>query len=171
MNSYKRNDEITFHRIKVVLPDVEGVQEMSKSEAMQIALEKWEDLIMISPTARPPICKIMDYWQFLYEQKKKTNQKHKNNKKSEVKWIRLTFNIGQHDFDIKLKKAREFLEDKDFVKITMQFKWRELSHSELWLEKVKAFAEELSDISKPEQDAEMSWRQINLLLIPIRKQQ
>ena len=162
---YKRNAEIKFKDIRVVL-EGKWVKDMTREEAMSIAESQWMDLVMISPWAKPPICKIIDYWQFLYQQKKKENVKHKNNKKSEIKWIRLTINIGKHDFDIKVKKAKEFLEEKNFVKATMQFKWRELAHSSLWLEKMKEFAQCLSEVAKVEQEPKMQWRQLTLLLTP-----
>lgn len=163
---YKRNNEIKFKNIRIVLWEWKWVQDLTRDEAMAIAQSQWMDLVLISPWTTPPICKIIDYWQFLYDQKKKENAKNKNNKKSEIKWIRLTINIWKHDFDIKVKKAKEFLEEKNFVKATMQFKWRELSHSNIWLAKMKEFAECLSDIAKIEQEPRMQWRQVTLLLTP-----
>ena len=165
---YKRNQDIKFKYVRVVLWENEWTKDMSKEEAMVIAEEKWLDLVLISPWSNPPICKLIDYWQFLYQQKKKDNVKHKNNKKSEIKWIRLTFNIWIHDFEIKLKKAREFLEEKNFVKITLQFKWRELTHSQLWMDKIKEFIEKLKDVWKAEQDPTIQWRQVSLLLTPCK---
>ena len=169
--TYKRNEDIRINNLKVILPGWDGAKEMTRDEAMRLAEEYWEDLVLISPTSRPPICKIIDYGQFLYQQKKKDNVKHKNNKKSEIKWIRLTFNIWQHDFDIKLKKAKEFLEEKNFVKVTMQFKWRELLHSSMWLKKIKDFIEWLSEVSKVEQWPSLLWKQATALLIPTKTKQ
>ena len=167
-DNFKRNEEIRIENIRVVLPDDWWVKDMRKSEALAIAKEAWVDLVLISPNTNPPICKIIDYWQFLYEQKKKENLKHKNNKQSEVKWIRLTFNIGQHDFDIKVKKARQFLEEKNFVKVNLMFRWREVMHAELWMEKVTKFIEELSDVWKVEQAPVRQWRTISALILPAK---
>lgn len=166
--SFKRNREIKPWLIKVVLPDWEWVQEMDRDKAIDIAESQWLDLVLISLNTKPPLCKIIDYWQYLYEQKKKDNIKNKK-EKGETKWIRLTFNIWQHDFEVKLKQAREFIEEKHSVRICLQFKWRELSHKSLWIEKVTRFIEALQDVSKVEKEPQLQWKQIISLLTPTKK--
>lgn len=168
VDKYQKNTEIKSYKVKLIWSDWQWTQEMTRDDAIKLAESQWLDLVLISWNSVPPICKIVDYGQFLYQNKKKENEQHKKNKKAEVKEIRLTFNIGQYDFDVKLNKAREFLIDRDFVKLSLQFRWREISHSELWFEKIKNFVELLKDVAKPEKEPEMFWKQISLLLVPIK---
>lgn len=167
-DKFQKNNEIKFYKVKVISSDWQWAKEVTRDEAIRMAESEWLDLVLISANSVPPICKIVDYWQFLYQQKKKENEQHKKNKKTEVKEIRLTFNIWQHDFEVKLEKAKEFLAEKDFVKLSLQFKWREISHPELWFEKIRNFVDSLKEVAKPEKEPEMVWKQISLLLVPIK---
>jgi len=164
----KINEDIPYNSLKVVLPD-EWIKEMSKRDALNLAESEWLDLVLISDTSKPPICKIVDYWKHLYDLKKKENIKNKNQQKTETKWIRLSMSIWDHDLGIKAKQAKEFLEEKNSVKVTVQFRWRELSHKDLWIEKMKQFAEILSEVWQIDQTPKMQWRQANMLITPLRK--
>lgn len=163
----KTNEDIRYNLLKVVVDW--GAKEMSKSEALSLASAQWLDLVLVSESSKPPICKIIDYWKYLYELKKKESQKHKNQQKTEVKWIRLSMSIWDHDLEIKAKQSKEFLESKNSVKVTMQFKWREMSHTDIWIEKMKKFAESLSEVWQVDQKPSMQWRQANMLVTPLRK--
>ena len=164
----KINNDISYDILKVVLSD-DWIKEMSKKEALLLAESEWLDLVLVSDTSLPPICKIVDYWKHLYDLKKKENVKNKNQQKTEVKWIRLSMAIWDHDLDIKVKQAKEFLESKNSVKVTVQFRWRELSHTDLGIEKMIKFSDALSEFWQVDQMTKMQWRQANMLITPLRK--
>jgi translation initiation factor IF-3 len=133
-------------------------------DARRIAREKGLDLVEVSPDARPPVCKIMDYGKFKYDQKKKEHDSRRRQHKVQIKEIRLRPKIGQHDIEYKLKKAREFLEAGDKVQLNMLFRGREMAHIDVGRQKLDAFAAMLEDISKVERRAKMEGRRMTMLL-------
>ena len=140
--------------------------EKSLAEALELAEKHENDLVEISPKTIPPVCKIMDYGQFLYQRKKSDKKAKKKQKQTEVKGIRLSFRISQHDIDIKANQAKKFLELGHLIRVQMQIKGREMSHSEIGLEKLKSFAEYLSEISNIEQEPTKQGNQFIMVLTP-----
>lgn len=169
INKNACNEEINFPLIKIVLPDEWWAKEVSSKEWLKIAQSYWLDLVLISETSKPPLCKIIDYWKFLYDLKKKDNKKNKSQAKTEIKWIRLSLNIWEHDFNLKAKQAIWFLEDKNSVKVEIRFKWREMSYQEMWVERMKEFAEMVKDYWKIDQAPKLNWRKILMSIVPVRK--
>lgn len=131
---------------------------------MEIAEKDDLDLVEVSPNSNPPVCKIMDYGKFKYEQSKKEKIVRKRQQIIHVKEIRLRPKIEAHDFDFKVKHARRFLEDGDKVKVTVFFRGREMTHLEFGRKLLKRVEEELSDISKIEKPGHMEGRNMVLLL-------
>lgn len=132
--------------------------------ARQMAYEKGLDLVEVSPDARPPVCKIMDYGKFLYTLKKKEHESKRKQHKVEIKEIRLRPKIAEHDVSYKAKQARDFLLDGDQVQVTMLFRGREMSHMDVARVVMDAFIVKLADISKVDRAPKMEGRRLSLLL-------
>jgi translation initiation factor IF-3 len=133
-------------------------------EALSAAEEAGLDLVEISPNADPPVCKILDHGKYKYELQKKANEARKKQKVIEVKELKLRPMIEDHDYQVKLRAARKFLEEGDRVKFTMRYRGRELSHQELGLAVLKRVKEDLADLSKVEQEPKMEGRQMIMML-------
>lgn len=133
-------------------------------EALSAAEEAGLDLVEISPNADPPVCKILDHGKYKYELQKKANEARKKQKVIEVKELKLRPMIEDHDYQVKLRAARKFLEEGDRVKFTLRFRGRELSHQELGLAVLKRMKEDLADLSKVEQEPRMEGRQMVMML-------
>lgn len=123
---------------------------MSAHDALEIALQKELDLVLVSPNGNPPVCKIMNYGKYKFEQAKREKEAKKKQKTFEVKEIRVTPNTEEHDFNFKVKNARKFLEGGSKVKITVRFRGRELNYVKQGEDILNRFIEELSDIATPE---------------------
>lgn len=137
-------------------------------EALRIAEEAGLDLVEISPDADPPVCKVLDYGKYKYEQQKKANEARKKQKVIELKEIQIRPMIGEHDYQVKLTAARRFLTEGDKVKVTLKFRGREMSHQSLGMDLVKRFQGDLADIGKAEADPRMEGRQILMVLSPLK---
>jgi translation initiation factor IF-3 len=135
-------------------------------EALQAAEEAGLDLVEISPNADPPVCKILDYGKFKYEASKKKNEAKKKQKVIEVKEIKLRPNIDDHDYEIKMKNVRRFLEEGDKVKITLRFRGRELAHQELGMKVLERVRAEMDPESKVEQLPKLEGKQMVMVLAP-----
>ncbi len=134
------------------------------------ALERAEgaglDLVEISPGADPPVCKILDYGKFKYEDQKKTSEARKKQKTIEVKEIKMRPNIDQHDYDVKMRSIQRFLGEGDKVKVTMRFRGREMAHQELGLKVLDRVRDELDAIAKVEQFPKLEGRQMIMIVVP-----
>jgi translation initiation factor IF-3 len=135
-------------------------------DAKRRARDAQLDLVEVSPTAKPPVCKIMDYGKWKYAQKKKEAKAKAHAKQSELKGMRLRPNIDEHDLQIKVNKARDFLEDGDKVQFTMLFRGRQMAHQGLALSNMRKIAEGLDDISQVEQQPRMQGRRATMVLAP-----
>lgn len=143
--------------------------EVSLDEALRIARERELDLVEVAPLAKPPVCKILDYGKYLYRQNK-IEQKHKRmQKKSEMKTIRLSLRIDEHDLDVKGNRAKEFLADGNSVKVTLMFKGREIAHESLGMQKIESFYERIKEVAAIEAPAKRQGNSINMVLIPSKK--
>lgn len=137
------------------------------SEALRVAEEKELDLVEVAPQAKPPVCKIMDYGKYKYEQAKKARKAKKNQNVMNVKEVQMGVKIEEHDFNVKLKMARRFLNDKDKVKVRVKFRGRELMHKELGYELMDKLVEGVKDIGKVESKPSMEGRNLFMHLTPI----
>jgi translation initiation factor IF-3 len=152
--------------IRVIGPTGEQIGVIETSEAIKMAIDQGMDLVEISPETRPPVCKIMDYGKFKYEQSKQT--KNKGAKASEMKEVRLgrSVKIGDHDVDIRVKQARGFLVEGHKVLITQKFKGREMAHRELGINRLRDIKDRLADISKCESEPRWMGPQASIILAP-----
>jgi translation initiation factor IF-3 len=137
---------------------------VSLREALDRADEAGLDLAEIAPSAQPPVVKILDWGKFRYEQTKQLQKSRKNQRQVEVKQVRLGLKIGQHDLEVKLKRARKFLESGDKVKISLLFRGREITRPQLGREILDRVMEQLSDIAVQEQPPTLSGRDLNMIV-------
>jgi len=136
------------------------------TDALQLALEAGLDLVEVSPNDRPPVCRIMDYGKFKYEQKKRLSQKSSKAHQIQVKEIRLRPKTGQHDIDFKVKRAIEFLNQKDKVKVNVIFRGREHAHHDRGREILEGVQKTLEEVAKVEQPPRMEGRAMSMVLAP-----
>ena len=139
---------------------------MSSAEALEIAQEQDLDLVMISPQAKPPVCKIMDYGKFRFEQSKREKEAKKNQHIIEVKEIRMSPSIGDNDFLVKLRNGQKFLAEGDRLKVTVRFRGREMAHTDLGKQLLERFAAECADIAKVDKGAKLEGRLMTEFLSP-----
>ena len=135
-------------------------------DALQMAAEQHLDLVEVAPTAKPPVCRIMDFGKFKYEQQKREKEAKKKQKVVTVKEVKLRPNIEDHDFDVKFKNAQRFLEDGDKVKVTIMFRGRELSHPELGKKVLDKMASQIKDIANIERAARLEGKNMIMILAP-----
>jgi translation initiation factor IF-3 len=138
-------------------------------EALKMAMNEGLDLVEVSPQARPPVCRIMDYGKYRYEQGKKTRQARKHGSAGKVKEIKFHANVDQHDYDTKMRHARDFLESGNKVKCSLFFRGREGAHKEIGFELMTRVMKDLEDVSKPEQKPTPVGRAIYMMLSPLKK--
>ena len=138
-------------------------------EAQRIAEEKNLDLVKISPNAVPPVCKVMDYGKFRFEQTKKEKEARRNQKVVDIKEVRLSAKIDVHDFEVRVKSAQKFLTGGDKVKASIRFRGREMAHTDLGLAIMDRFAEALTDYGTVEKPAKLEGRQMLMFLAPSKK--
>jgi translation initiation factor IF-3 len=155
----------------VRLIDEEGAQLgiVSLREALTLAEQRGLDLMEVAPNAVPPVCRIVDYGKFRYEQTKKDREARKNQKQAELKEVRLKPKTDDHDLDVKAKQARKFLLAGDKVKFTVRFRGREIFHPDIGREMLEQMAEDLRDVATVEQRPLMEGRALSLLLAPNAK--
>ena len=144
------NEQIRLNEVQVISETGEKLGTMSSKAATDIAMEKDLDLVLVSPNANPPVCKIMNYGKYKFEQAKREKETKKKQKSFEVKEIRVTPNTEEHDFNFKVKNARKFLESGFKVKVTVRFRGRELNYVKLGEDILNKFIDDLSDIATPE---------------------
>lgn len=160
------NEQIRDKEVRLI--DVDGTQMgiVAGKDAQRIADEKKLDLVKISPTAKPPVCKIMDYSKFRFEQSKKEKEARKKQRTIEVKELRLSPNIDKHDVEVKLKKAEEFLKHGDKVKVTVRFRGRELGRTEVAYGIMNDFAAKVAELGNIEKPPKMEGRSMAMFLAP-----
>lgn len=160
------NDEITAREIRVIDETGEMRGVMSVHEAIKLAEEAGLDLVEVSPNAEPPVCKILDFGKYKYEQQKKAAEARKNQKVVDIKEIKIRPATEKHDYEVKMRAARRFLEEGDKVKVTMRFRGREMAHQEIGMNLLKKMQEELSDIGKTELAPRLEGRQMIMIIGP-----
>lgn len=139
---------------------------MSARDALNLAAEKNLDLVKIAPQATPPVCKIIDYGKYRFEQAKREKEAKKNQRVVEIKEIRLSLNIDTHDFETKRNHAIRFLNDGNKVKVSIRFRGREMGHPELGADIMKCFAESLADTANVDKPAKLEGRNMLMFLAP-----
>ena len=160
------NEEIRAREVRVITADGEQLGIMSGRAAQQLAVERHLDLVEIAPTAKPPVCKIMDYGKFRYEQQKREKEARKKQKTVDIKEVKLRPGIEDHDFNVKYKNAVRFLEDGDKVKVTIMFRGRELSHPELGEVLLNKMAEQLKEIAVVERVPKLEGKNMIMIVAP-----
>ncbi len=160
------NEEIRDSEVRLVGEDGSQLGIMSSANALKMAVESNLDLVKIAPQAQPPVCKIMDYGKYRFEQQKRDKEAKKNQKTVEIKEIRLSINIGDHDFDTKLGHATKFLAEGNKVKASIRFRGREMAHTSLGIEVMKRFAEALSEQGTVEKDPKREGRSMQMFITP-----
>lgn len=139
---------------------------MQTKDALRMAQEQHLDLVEVAPKAKPPVCRIMDFGKYRYEQQKREKEAKKKQKVITIKEVKLRPNIEQHDFDVKLKNALRFVEEGNKVKVTIMFRGREMSHQELGRELLHRVAEQLKDLVAIERDAKLEGKNMIMILAP-----
>lgn len=164
INDYLINEQIREKEVRLIGENSEMIGVVSSKEAMRLAEEAELDLIMISPNAKPPVCKIADFGKYKYEQLRKEKDAKKKQKISETKEVRLSPNIESNDLNTKINSARKFLEKGDKVKVTLRFRGREMAHMASSKHILDDFAEKLADCSVIEKPAKVEGRSIAMIL-------
>jgi translation initiation factor IF-3 len=167
-DDFRVNHEIEAREVRLV--DERGAQVgiVSLREALMRAEDAGLDLVEVAPTARPPVCKILDYGKFKYEEQKKANAARKKQRITEIKEIKMRPSIDDNDYGIKMRKVREFIDEGDKVKVTMRFRGREMAHQHLAMDLLNKVKEEMADVAKVEQMPKLEGRQMVMVMAPLR---
>ncbi|MDR7073734.1 MULTISPECIES: translation initiation factor IF-3 [Bacillales] len=160
------NDGIRAREVRLIGPDGSQLGIKSRQEALDLATNANLDLVLVAPAAKPPVCKIMDYGKFKYEQQRKDREARKNQKVITTKEIRLSPTIEENDFNTKLRNARKFLEKGDKVKASIRFRGRAITHSQIGKTVLEKLAKECEDLSTVETSPKMEGRSMFLILAP-----
>ncbi len=149
--------------------DGDNVGVVTPQRGMELAAQAGLDLVEISPNATPPVCKIMDFGKFKYEQQKRESEARKKQKTIEVKEVKFRPNTDVHDYDVKMRNVLKFLEKGDKVKVTLRFRGREMAHQNLGRELLERVAEDTKEVGKVENMPKMSGRQLIMMIGPVTK--
>ena len=160
------NEEIREKEVRVIDADGSQLGIMSTSAALQLAAEKKLDLVNVAPSAKPPVCKILDYGKFRYEQQKKEKEAKKKQKVTQVKEIRVSTFIEKHDLEVKANNAAKFLKDGDKVKVSLRFKGREKGYANIGEEVMKTFADAIAEVGVIEKKPMLEGRSMFMILGP-----
>ena len=166
INDLMINEEIRDREVRVVDQNGEQLGVMPTRQALELAEERQLDLVKIAPQARPPVCKIMDYGKYRFEQSKREREIRKNQKVITIKEVRLSATIEDHDVEVKFKNAVKFLKDGDKVKVTIRFRGRQITHSEIGNEVMKDFAERIKDYGVVERRPLIEGRNMTMIIAP-----
>ena len=162
----RSNNRISSPDVQVIASDGENLGILNTNEAISMAKNQGLDLIEIAPNAKPPVCKIMDFGKFKYEEKKKAQQSKKNQQTIKVKELRMRPNIGDHDLENKLKMGKKFLSDGYKLKLTLMYRGREMSRQDLGQELMQRVLSMLSEHAELEKDSPLTGRKKSIILAP-----
>ncbi|QMT18999.1 translation initiation factor IF-3 [Planococcus maritimus] len=165
------NEGIRARELRVIDQNGEQLGIKSRNEALEIATRANLDLVLVAPQAKPPVARIMDHGKFKFEQQKKEREIRKNQKIINVKEVRLSPGIDDHDFNTKLRNAIKFLEKGDKVKASIRFKGRAITHKEIGQRVLERFAEECKEVATIEQRPKMEGRSMFLMLNPVNEKE
>lgn len=160
------NEEIRVPQVRLIDQDGEMIGVMSAREAVNRAFSVGLDLVEISPNAEPPVCKILDFGKFKYEQQKKKNEQRKRQKVVEIKEIKVRPNIDENDYQVKMRAMKAFIDEGDKVKVTMRFRGREMAHPDIGVKVLERIRTDLDSLTKVEQLPRMENRQMVMVLSP-----
>ena len=170
MNEIKQdlliNEQIRFKEVQVIDDEGNKLDKMSIDDAMNLAMDKNLDLVLVSSNPSNPVCKLMNYGKYKFEQAKKEKESKKKQKTFELKELRVTPNIEEHDFNFKVKNAKKFLADGNKVKITVRFRGRELNYVKLGEQVLNKFSEELSEVATLEKKPLLEGKNMFIILAP-----
>ncbi len=160
------NEEIREREVRLIDADGEQLGVVDTKKAIDIAFEKKLDLVKVAPNAKPPVCRIMDYGKYKYEQSKREKEARRNQKVINVKEVRLSPNIEEHDLNVKARQAVRFLESGDKVKVSVRFRGREMGHTQIGREVLKNFAKLTDEVGSIEKPARLEGRNMVMHLEP-----
>ena len=163
---HQLNEEIVDKEIRVIGADGAQLGIMAPTDALRLAYEQDLDLVKISPNAVPPVCKIMNYGKFRFEQTKKEKEAKKNQHVVEIKEIRMSPSIDTNDFNVKVKNAQQFLKDGARVKVTVRFRGREMAHTSLGEDLLKKFGTDCAEVASVEKNPKLDGRHMSMFLSP-----
>ena len=166
MNGPRYDEFITVPKVRVIDGEGENLGVMFTQEAIEQAADVGLDLVEVSPTADPPVCKFLDIGKYKYEAQKKANIARKTQKTQELKEIKMRPNIDDHDYDTKMKKVHDFIGDGDKVKVTLRFRGREMAHQDLGLELLRRVAGDVGDAGKIESMPRLEGKQMVMMVGP-----
>ncbi|MGM0501408.1 MAG: translation initiation factor IF-3 [Bacillota bacterium] len=160
------NEKIRAREVRVVDNDGEQIGIMPLKKGISLAEEKDLELVEVAPQADPPVCKIMDYGKYKYEQAKKAKEAKKNQNVMKTKEVQMSVNIEDHDFNTKVNMAKRFLNNKDKVKVSIRFRGREIAHKDLGYDLMDRFAEELEDLGRVSSKPQLEGRNLLMFITP-----
>lgn len=162
------NEQIRIPKIRLVDENGEMVGVVTVQEGLRRAEAAGLDLVEVSPGAEPPVCKILNYGKYKYEMQKKANEARKKQKIIEIKEIKIRPTIEDHDYEVKVRAAKKFLENEDKVKVTLRLRGREMAHVDLALQVLARFKADLVEFAKVEQEPKMEGKQAIMMLVPAK---
>ena len=160
------NEAIRAREVQLISDTGENLGVVGRFDALAKAQEVGLDLVEISPNANPPVCKILDYGKFKYEQQKKAAEQKKKQKVIEIKEIKMRPNIDDHDYDVKIRAMKRFFEEGDKVKVTLRFRGREMAHMELGMQLLQRVKTDFAEKTKVEAEPKLEGRQMIMVLAP-----
>ncbi|MGI6660613.1 MAG: translation initiation factor IF-3 [Bacillota bacterium] len=164
--SQRVNEQIRVREVRLISQDGAQLGILPVNEALNIAREKGLDLVEVAPNAKPPVCRIMDYSKWKYEQSKRQKEARKRQKAQDMKEVKMRPAIDDHDFNVKARAARRFLEQGDKVKATIMFRGRELAHVSLGQKVLERLLESVKDVCQVERAPRMEGRNMTMILVP-----
>ena len=163
---YLINEEIEVKEVRLISDEGEQLGIMSCQAALEYAYDKDMDLVMIAPGSNPPVCKVMNYGKFRFEQAKREKEAKKNQHVTEIKEIRMSPSIGENDFNTKLRNGQKFLSEGDRLKVTIRFRGREMAHTNLGEQLLKDFAAKCSEVATMDKNPKLEGRNMSMFLSP-----
>ncbi|WP_411572140.1 translation initiation factor IF-3 [endosymbiont of Acanthamoeba sp. UWC8] len=160
------NEQINSSQIRLIDHEGNMIGVVLPKQGLELARRVGLDLVEISPNAEPPVCKVMDFGKYKYEIQKKAQEAKKKQKVVEIKEIKIRPNIAEGDYGVKLKNARKFIAEGNKVRVSLQFKGREITHNELGFAVIQKFKADMSDVAKVELEPKLEGKQIFLVIIP-----
>ncbi len=160
------NDMIDAAKVRLIDHEGENRGVVGRDEALELADEAGLDLVEISPHADPPVCKVLDYGKYKYVAQKKASEARKKQKTIDVKEIKMRPGIDSHDYDVKMRAARRFIEEGDKLKVTLRFRGREMAHQDLGMKVLMRVRDDLEELAKVEQFPKMEGRQMIMVMAP-----
>ncbi|MCP5227202.1 translation initiation factor IF-3 [Accumulibacter sp.] len=165
------NQEINAPEVRLIGEDGDALGVMSSREALSLAEEAGLDLVEIAPMARPPVCRIVDFGKFKYQEQKRQHEQRQKQKQVQVKEVKFRPGTDENDYQIKLRNMTRFLEEEDKVKVTLRFRGREMAHQDIGMRQIERIRADLQEMAVVEQMPKMEGRQMVMVLTPNKKKQ